>query len=375
MSAKTTIEWATRTWNPVRGCSRVSPGCDNCYAMRQAHRFAGPGKPYDGLTTLRRGKVEWTGVARFVPGELGAPLRWRKPERIFVNSMSDLFHHSLTNEEIAAVFGVMAATPHHTHQVLTKRPERALEFFAWLKAKADANSSTELGICVAHASQHLGKGLPEFMPHLTADWPTWPLPNVWLGVSVENKRTARNRVPLLLDTPAAVRFLSCEPLLENPNIDRALLVCGGCLSKDVRAGLDWLPTDPARVTYKPQSLRGIDQKTVDWVIVGGESGPGARALEVDWIRTIVAQCTAANVPVFVKQFGAHVLDVPRNEGGFHVRDPNGDSVTAVRVILRDRKGGDLSEIPGNWPREFPQPPPPHERGLVVPCSLPRRPRA
>src|SRR5690349_7902800 len=105
MSAKTTIEWCTRSWNPVRGCARVSPGCDSCYAMRQAHRFSGAGKPYEGLTTIRKGKVDWSGVARFIPGELDAPLRWRKPERVFVNSMSDLFHHSLTFEQIAAVFG------------------------------------------------------------------------------------------------------------------------------------------------------------------------------------------------------------------------------------------------------------------------------
>jgi protein gp37 len=129
MAANSLIEWTDRTWNVVRGCSRVSPGCDNCYAMGQAHRFAGPGKPFDGLTryTAKRG-VDWAGFARFVPEKLAEPLSWRKPQRIFVNSMSDLFHESLSNEEIAAVFGVMAACPQHTFQILTKRPKRMREW-------------------------------------------------------------------------------------------------------------------------------------------------------------------------------------------------------------------------------------------------------
>lgn len=134
MGDKTEIEWTDATWNPVRGCSRVSPGCDNCYAMHVAHRFSGPGMPYEGLTVLRKGKTDWAGIARFVPDHLSDPLRWTKPRHVFVNSVSDLFHHTVSNEQIAAVFGVMAASPRHTFQVLTKRPERMVEWFEQLAA-------------------------------------------------------------------------------------------------------------------------------------------------------------------------------------------------------------------------------------------------
>src|SRR5690606_22560010 len=171
----TTIEWTQGTWNPVSGCTRVSPGCDNCYAMRQAHRFSGNCQPYEGLTTIRRGKVDWTGSVRFVPEMLEVPLQ-RKPTTWFVNSMSDLFHESLTNEQIASAFGGMAATPQHTYQILTKRPKRMREWFGWLDGRR-------------------------------------PLHNVWLGVSCEDQARADERIPHLLSTPAAVRFVSAEPLL------------------------------------------------------------------------------------------------------------------------------------------------------------------
>ena len=123
------IQWTDKTWNPVRGCSRISSGCDNCYATGQAHRFSGTGMPYDGLTVIRNGKVDWKGEARFIPEKLAEPLKWKKPCRVFVNSMSDLFHDSITDEQIAAVFGVMAACPQHTFQILTKRPKRMLAWF------------------------------------------------------------------------------------------------------------------------------------------------------------------------------------------------------------------------------------------------------
>src|SRR6478735_4590547 len=179
MSANTSIQWTDRTWNPVRGCSRVSAGCDNCYAMNMAHRFSGASKPFEGLTTIRRGKVDWAGVARFIPEQLGAPLKWRKPARVFVNSMSDLFHPSLSNEEIAAVFWVMAACPQHTFQVLTKQPKRAAEWFKVgeeLTALAGERLAAENGWRHAHEGEH------------------WPLPNVYLGVSAENQEAWNARL-------------------------------------------------------------------------------------------------------------------------------------------------------------------------------------
>jgi protein gp37 len=254
--SKTAIEWTDKVWNPTRGCSRVSAGCDNCYAMRQAHRFdtISEKSPYHGLTTIRKGKVDWAGVARFVPEMLGAPLKWRKPQRIFVNSMSDLFHPSLSNEEIAAVFGVMAACPQHTFQVLTKQPRRAAEWFKVgeeLTALAGERLAADNGWCHAHEGEH------------------WPLPNVHLGVSAENQEAWNARLNFVHTCPAAVHFASFEPLLG------------------------------------PIKLRGTGAIHLDWAIVGGESGPGARPCDVAWLENIDEQCRENAIPVFVKQLGGN----------------------------------------------------------------------
>jgi protein gp37 len=323
MGASTEISWTDATWNPIRGCSRVSAGCDNCYAMGQAHRFSGPGKPFEGLTTIRRGKVDWAGVARFIPNMLGIPLRWRKPRRIFVNSMSDLFHPSLSNEEIAAVFAVMAACPQHTFQVLTKQPKRAAEWFKVgedLTAQAGEQLAAEKGWCHANEGEH------------------WPLPNVWFGVSAENQKTADDRLSILLELPAAVRFASLEPLLEETSVwaflkggvrDRSLAILGGA------------------------PLPGLD-----WVIVGGESGTGARPFDIAWAEQLVKQCRTAGVPIFVKQLGAVPFD--SRESDRQSDDPHSGSAStdlSCRLDLADKKGGDPSE----WPealrvREFPKVP-------------------
>jgi protein gp37 len=334
VSAITKIQWTDRTWNPVRGCSRVSPGCDRCYAMGQAHRFAGPGKPYDGLTTIRRGKVDWTGVARLIPTELDAPLRWRKPQRIFVNSMSDLFHHSLSDEDIASVFAVMAAAPQHTFQVLTKRPERATELFSKMRTER----SVRFG-------RHAGEPLPDcgwlyertwqlqlrYRPGHVHSW-SWPLPNVWLGVSIENQETADERIPLLMKIPSAVRFISAEPLLGPLDLRRSVFNRAAA----VRAAM----FGPAALNSE-QADAAIGYP-LDWVIAGGESGPGARECRQSWLERIVTDCREASVPVFVKQMGAAACDDVTWRGSqpdFH---------------FNDRKGGD----PAEWPaalqvREFP----------------------
>lgn len=185
MAGKTKIEWATDSWNPIAGCSVVSPGCTNCYAMNQASRIEhmGTAPHYAGLTKPSKGGPVWTGEVRLVEHLLDVPLRWKRPRTIFVNSMSDLFHESVPDEWIDRVFAVMARAPQHTFQVLTKRSQRMRAYFHGLRGLA------ELG------------GRP------------WPLPNVWLGVSCEDQARANERIPDLLETPATVRFVSAEPLL------------------------------------------------------------------------------------------------------------------------------------------------------------------
>ena len=237
MSDKTGIEWTDATWNPIRGCSRVSEGCRNCYAEHTAARFSGKGKPYEGLATIKNvqrpdgstltTEYHWTGEVRLIESALDAPLRWKKPRMIFVNSMSDLFHPKVQPQWMMKIFEVMARANWHTFQVLTKRPATMLDF---LTHRNDLNV----------------------------------LPNVWLGVSVEDRKT-KFRIDWLRETPAAVRFLSIEPLLEE---------------------------------IGKLKLTGIH-----WVIVGGESGPCARPMHPDWARSVRDQCQAAGVPFFFKQWG------------------------------------------------------------------------
>jgi protein gp37 len=267
------IEWTQQTWNPVVGCSKVSAGCQNCYAINQAYRNAAIGKQmpspgrlayYEGLTEKRGNRVEWTGAVRFVPEALEIPLRRKKPTTWFVNSMSDLFHESVSLEELFEIASVMLATPQHTYQVLTKRPERMAEAWAevldLLQDAVDATSITPTNVN--------------------------PLPNVWLGVTVENQKAADERIPFLLQTPAAVRFLSCEPLLEEIDINKAMYPDGGYSCFGFFDGFGY-------------------EVFLQWVIVGGESGTNARPCKVDHIRSIVKQCRDANVPVFVKQLGSN----------------------------------------------------------------------
>lgn len=254
MSDRTAIEWTDATWNPVTGCDKVSPGCDNCYAESIAHRFAGSKAYPDGFDVTLH------------PERLDQPVRWRRPRRVFVNSMSDLFHDQIPDEYIARVFGVMAANrwhdrPTHTFQVLTKRHARMRR----LLSKASFRT-----IVATEAARFTDSGHADHV-HDAVHFHEWPLPNVWLGVSVEDQKWADIRIPALLDTPAAVRFLSCEPLLGHINL----------------------------ANRGPHSL--VDD--IDWVIVGGESGPGARPMHPDWARSLRDQCDAAGVPFLFKQWG------------------------------------------------------------------------
>jgi protein gp37 len=219
MSSESKIEWTDATWNPVRGCTKISPGCAHCYAETFAERFRGvPGHPYEQGFDLR-----------LVPGKLAEPLTFATPKSIFVNSMSDLFHKDVSDEYILAVAKVMELANWHTYQVLTKRSERMLEM---------------LSGNLKHASA---------------------LPHVWWGVSVENKKHGLPRIDHLRQAPASIRFLSIEPLLED--------------------------------------LGAVNLEGISWVIVGGESGHGARPMEEEWVLSIRKQCRQGKVPFFFKQWG------------------------------------------------------------------------
>ena len=292
---ETKIEWVRgadgapgKTWNPVRGCSVVSPGCHHCYAMRQAARFSGPGLPYEGLAVVGRAGPQWTGEVRLVPEKLAEPLSWRKPTTVFVNSMSDLFHEKLTNEEIAAVFGVMAACPQHVFQILTKRAKRMREWFAWVAAQ---RGQPPRSVCSQAASPLVGRSW-DFAMHAFAD-PPWPLPWLHLGVSVESQKYAAERVPHLLQTPAAVRWVSAEPLLEAVRFDH--------IDADA-AGHEWCQIDAlaGRQTDMGRPCEDLPAR-LDWDVCGSESGPGARPFSEDWARSIRDQCQAAGVAFFYKQ--------------------------------------------------------------------------
>lgn len=486
--ADTSIEWTDKVWNATRGCSRISAGCGGakgeggCYAERQAARFSGPGMPYEGLVRIGTQGPRWTGKVVLVPEMLDAPLHWRKSRRVFVNSMSDLFHEALTNEQIAAVFGVMAACPQHTFQCLTKRPKRMREFLThpdcrhWIAQAMDAalvehehspvetwrtipgfdgyDASTHgrvrspAGMLATYINERLdretvtlwNKGNPEtrFVHQLVLSahdpcpidglevchrngnkrdnrranlrWGTrsenqnekvrhgsnggpqkltraqvqeiraaraggqqtqqtiadrygvsrslvsmiehgvvwtepaipWPLPNVHLGVSVENQATADERIPELLACPAAVWWISLEPQLADVDLTairhRAThpLTPGREYERVLNAltGESWV----GETRYG-----GREEPGLSWVVQGGESGPGARPFDLAWARRTRDQCREAHVPYFLKQLGANAMEVTA-------------AGTAWDPCLIDRKGGDMREWPTDlrvrmWPGE------------------------
>ncbi len=274
MGDKSAIEWTDATWNPATGCTKVSPGCANCYIERTPP-FRVKGRKFDAKGT--------TGILMHWE-RLGQPLRWKKPRHIFVNSLSDLFHEEIPNDFINYVFAAACLCPQHTFQILTKRPQRMRQYVSHELVREEiADAAKE----VSRRNYRLpSEEIFEAGPVARA-WKikAWPLPNVWLGVTVENQRFADERIPLLLQTPAAVRFVSYEPALGPVDFGKYLereWVIPQCMSGD----------GPERSGPK-----------LDWVICGGESGPGARPMHPDWARSVRDQCQAARVPFFFKQWG------------------------------------------------------------------------
>ena len=300
MTGLSKIQWTDATLNPSTGCTQISPGCDNCYAKRLTERFNGPGS-FDRV--------------HLHPNRIEHPFRWRKSKMVFVNSMSDLFHQDIPDEFIARMWAVMSLTPHHIYQVLTKRHGRMrslLRSHAWW---------TQVRIHVSEFQDRYRTGGTSY----NADGPR--LMNVWGGVSVEDQKRAALRVQTLLETPLAVRFLSCEPLIGPLDLERH----DGQLTYWLSGQPDWGPPGPSGTGLDLRDL--VVAPRIDWVIAGGESGPLARPMDLDWVRTIRDQCAGAGVPLFVKQLGE----------------------VWARHLDTEVKGGD----PAAWPadlrvRQFPQ---------------------
>lgn len=284
MGTTTGISWTDATWNPLRGCTRVSEGCRHCYAEIVAARFSGPGQPYEGLAHKVGGEARWTGDVRFIAHHLTDPLRWRDPRRIFVNSMSDLFHEQVPAAWLDQIFAVMLLAPRHTFQVLTKRPE-GMRAYLTLATTHERVVDAARVLFERRRKVVLDAPLLRFAGFTARPW---PLPNVHLGVSVEHQRAADQRIPLLLETPAAVRWLSAEPLLGPIDLRSfaPFLAHLGAAGIECDHGHDACP---------------ICDRGIDWVVVGGESGRDHRPMDLAWARGLWEQCCEAYVPFYFKQ--------------------------------------------------------------------------
>ncbi|WP_051797285.1 DUF5131 family protein [Catenuloplanes japonicus] len=310
--AETSIEWTERVWNATTGCDRITAGCDNCYALTMAKRLKGMGSAKYQNDGDPRTSGPGFGVTVH-PDALTEPLRWRKPGMIFVNSMSDLFHARVPREFVVRVFAVMASTPHLTYQILTKRPERAARMLTDL---CDCGSGHAPGVhfrsdmewaATPHSPTYV-PGLESGIYHRTV----WPLPNVWIGTSIESDQHVR-RADALRNTPAAVRFISAEPLLG--------------------------------------PLPSLDLAGIDWLIAGGESGPRSRSMDLSWVRDLVGRCRTAGTAPFVKQLGS----VWAARSPQVVVDSCSVSASDTPVSRVDKKGGDWQFWPPDLRvREFPR---------------------
>ncbi len=349
----TKIQWTDRTWNPVTGCTRVSEGCRNCYAERLSATRLRKHPRYANLAVMQPSGPRWTNEVRTHPDVLRHPLSWRKPAKVFVCDMSDLFHEDVPEAFIAKVFAIMAMCPHMTFQVLTKRPERM----------AQLTNNTMFWFAVGNWAMVLSDehdvGLTPSQSIGISNGSALPLTNVWLGTSIEDQKTADARIPHLLRCPAAVRFLSAEPLLGpidfGPSGDNlGAWHCDYCGKQYA----EYVNGCPACHFGEPGTSTSVCLRRIHWVIVGGESGPAAKPTDIAHIRGIVQQCRDAAVACFVKQLGAKpILKCIADTGSdwpVGVRFSHG--VQGRSVILADPKGGD----PDEWPddlriREFPTP--------------------
>jgi protein gp37 len=342
MSQGSKIEWTDATWNPVRGCTRVSEGCRNCYAERMAARqLPGHNSPTTGepFAVMTDSGPRWTGKVELIEHKLEEPLHWRKPSKVFVNSMSELFHESLPYEAIYKVLAVIALCHWHEFQILTKRGE------GMYRIMSDPDTR---GRMLDEAWEIAPDKGTETLTSATE----WPIPNLHLGVSVEDQETADERIPWLLKTPAAFRFVSYEPALEAVDfaeigIDEGVL--------DGLTGDLWVDG-----LYRPDYLPVLDQ-----VIVGGESGPGARPTHPDWVRKVRDQCQAAGVAFFFKQWGEwmpifHGINPSENDPKCRIRDgftfpaSNGEEIgqhmwrvgkKAAGRLLDGREWNEIPEVP------------------------------
>lgn len=373
MADQTKIEWTDSTWNPITGCSIVSPGCTNCYAMTLAGTRLKNHDSRKGLTRQVNGNHVWTGEVRFNAQWLDQPLRWSKPRMIFVCAHGDLFAEGVPDEWIDQVFAVMASSQRHTFQILTKRPERMREYLLGIEREAPARLKHYIDVTMAPsraARQALEPPMSEPAPPtpqlralydralppmrlngFRADsrfisgvdlgeyhWRSWPLTNVWLGVSVEDQRRANERIPILLDTPAAIRWISAEPLLGPVSLRTV------AFTKSDRGFVDALTGE----TQHPETRalypdRYPPTSRIDWVVAGGESGPDTRPMHPDWARALRDQCAAAGVPFLFKQWGEWA---PRRAA------EHTDLVDARKSLIVRLDGGITSGLlaygPGAW---------------------------
>ena len=301
------IEWTDATWNPITGCSIVSPGCTNCYAMKLAGTRLKHHESRAGLTKESKSGPVWTGEVRFNEQWLTQPLKWSKPRMIFVCAHGDLFAEGVPDEWIDQVFAVMALAPQHTFQVLTKRPERMREYFTDVQTRSEAIDRQMNAIAPEHWCK---RELEDYAPD------GLPLPNVWLGTSVEDQKRADELIPILLDTPAAIRWISAEPLLGPINLYGW---CTAAWDGDIRRA-------------KPAAR-------IQWVVAGGESGPNARPMHPDWARSLRDQCAAAGVPFLFKQWGEWAEACPdlRDADGRHLEvDPDSEEGAALYDAAKNR---------------------------------------
>lgn len=310
----TKIEWAQESWNPVTGCTKISPGCKNCYACRMSKRLAGrAGYPADApfRVTLH-------------PERLDQPLRWRKPRRVFVCSMGDLFHEDVPFEFIDKVLRIAALRPKHTFIILTKRPERMKRYFCDIANNAPGMIDRILKV----NSAGLGAMQKEILRLRRGEY----FSNLWLGVTTENQEQADKRIPILLKIPAAVRFVSVEPML-------------GPVDLDIFTGNTFDDPEPSGLQIMERWLHKLN-----WVICGGESGPGARPMHPDWPRKVRDDCVAAGVPFLFKQWGEYVWRSTRGHSTGRPKYYFPDNVWVEKVgkkaAGRELDGKIWNEFPG-----------------------------